>query len=130
MSNPLHRILVAVDMSSCSRAALVLALKLAKVHSARIEVLHATSDDASALRSEVERFVSAALAGDEPLPSIHLLPGAPREAILNLADQLVCDVIVLGTHGRTGRARMLAGSVAESVVRAAKCPVVTVREAD
>jgi len=130
MSNPFRCILVPVDMSSCSQAAFRLAWRLAQFHGARVEVLHATSEASPVLRAEVERFLSASLTEHEPIPSIHLMPGAPRDVILRLAEYLVADVIVLGTHGRTGRVRMLAGGVAESVVRAATCPVLTVRSAD
>jgi nucleotide-binding universal stress UspA family protein len=54
--------------------------------------------------------------------------GDPRQCIVALAEAGEFDAIVLGTHGRTGRARSLAGSVAEGVVRTASCPVITVRE--
>lgn len=128
MSNPFRCLLVPIDMSSCSKAALLLALSLAKFHSARVEILHATKDTSAAHRTEVERFVASALAADEPLPSIHLMPGPPRDVILRLAEYLCCDAIVIGTHGRSGRAHMLTGSVAESVVRAATVPVLTVRD--
>jgi nucleotide-binding universal stress UspA family protein len=44
-----------------------------------------------------------------------------------VADEIRCDLIVLGTHGRTGLGRLLLGSVAEQVRRRANCPVLTVR---
>ena len=50
---------------------------------------------------------------------------SPAEAILDMAKQ--CDLVVMGTHGRTGLRRMLMGSVAEKVLREAACPVITVR---
>ncbi len=53
--------------------------------------------------------------------------GAPAEEILRAAQFTNADLIVLGTHGRTGLARLLMGSVAEQVVRKAPCPVLTVR---
>jgi nucleotide-binding universal stress UspA family protein len=127
MANPFRSILVPVDLSSCSRAALELALALSKVHSARIDIVHASTETAG-LRRELEGFVASRIADGEPLPLIHVVAGAARDVILKLAEQLACDVIVLGTHGRSGRERSLAGSVAESVVRGASCPVITVRE--
>jgi nucleotide-binding universal stress UspA family protein len=127
MANPFGSILVPVDLSSCSRAALELALALSKIHSARIDIVHANSDSPG-LRHELEGFVASHIGDGESLPLIHVVPGSPRDVILKLAEQLDCDVIVLGTHGRTGRERSLAGSVAESVVRGASCPVITVRE--
>jgi quercetin dioxygenase-like cupin family protein len=51
---------------------------------------------------------------------------APAE-ILSLAQALPCDLIVMGTHGRTGLSRLLAGSVAEEVLRKAACPVLAVK---
>ena len=130
MAQCFQRILVPVDLSPCSAAALGLAAQLAKVHAATLQVLHAREEafkGGEAEQSEVERFVAAALGSATPLPVVHVRSGTPREVILEAAEELGCDVIVLGTHGRTGRQRMLAGSVAESVVRAAACPVVTVR---
>jgi nucleotide-binding universal stress UspA family protein len=47
--------------------------------------------------------------------------------ILDLAHSSHCDLIVMGTHGRTGLSRLLMGSVAEQVLRKAPCPVLTVR---
>jgi hypothetical protein len=53
--------------------------------------------------------------------------GNPAPEILGVADEVGCDLIVMGTHGRTGLARLLLGSVAEQVVRKAACPVITVK---
>lgn len=55
--------------------------------------------------------------------------GDPREVILEHAARERIDLIVMGTHGRTGTAHLLLGSVTERVVREAPCPVLTVREA-
>lgn len=132
MSKPFQHILVPVDFSPCAAAALKLASQLAETHAARLEVLHARSEASELAESdqvEVEKFVASVLPG-ATLPAIHLVTGSPRDVILTAAQQLKCDAIVIGTHGRTGRARMLAGSVAESIVRAATCPVVTVRAPD
>ena len=128
MSNIFSRLLVAIDMSSCSQAALSLGLKLAQFHSAQLEVVHAANEASSALHGELQSFVAAALTEGQPMPSIHLTVGQPHQVILNHAERMGCDLIVLGTHGRTGRARNLAGSVAENVVRASTCPVITVRD--
>jgi len=56
-----------------------------------------------------------------------LLVGDPASAIVEAAEEENVDLIVLGTHGRTGLTRLLMGSVAENVVRKAKCPVLTVK---
>jgi universal stress protein A len=53
--------------------------------------------------------------------------GQSAEEIVRLATERKADLIVMGTHGRTGLARLLAGSVAESVLRTAPCPVLAVR---
>ncbi len=54
--------------------------------------------------------------------------GDPAESILRLADREQVDMIVIGTHGKTGLKRILMGSVAEAIVREAHCPVLTVRQ--
>ena len=56
--------------------------------------------------------------------------GHPVEEILRIADELPADAIVMGTHGRGGVRHLIAGSVAERIVRAAKVPVMTVRHPD
>jgi hypothetical protein len=53
--------------------------------------------------------------------------GDPAEEILRVAEETKCDLIMIGTHGRTGLGRLLMGSVAEQVVRKAHCPVLTVK---
>jgi nucleotide-binding universal stress UspA family protein len=54
--------------------------------------------------------------------------GNPNEVILQVADEADCDVIVMGTHGRSGLSRLLMGSVTDYVMRRAPCPVVTLKE--
>jgi nucleotide-binding universal stress UspA family protein len=56
-----------------------------------------------------------------------LQEGDPATEILRIAQECKCDLIVMGTHGRTGVARLLMGSVAEHVVRKAECPVLVVK---
>jgi nucleotide-binding universal stress UspA family protein len=53
--------------------------------------------------------------------------GDPAVEILGVAREASCDLIVMGTHGRTGLGRLLMGSVAEQVVRKAACPVLTIK---
>ena len=55
--------------------------------------------------------------------------GASADEILRAAEELRSDLIVMGTHGRTGLGRLLMGSVAEAVPRRALCPVLTIRAA-
>jgi nucleotide-binding universal stress UspA family protein len=56
-----------------------------------------------------------------------LVEGDAATVILQVATEIKCDLIVMGTHGRTGLSRLLMGSVAEQVVRNASCPVLTVK---
>jgi len=71
---------------------------------------------------------------DLPLPGLkarveHMLAeGGPAAAILRAANEHSCDLIVMGTHGWTGVARRMMGSVAEEVIQLAPCPVVMVRD--
>jgi nucleotide-binding universal stress UspA family protein len=58
----------------------------------------------------------------------HLIPGEPASALVGFAEEKNVDLIVMGTHGRTGLKRILMGSVAEAVVRSAPCPVLTYRQ--
>jgi nucleotide-binding universal stress UspA family protein len=66
---------------------------------------------------------------DPDVPCDHyLITGDPATAIVRFAEDEDIDIIVMGTHGRTGLSRLLMGSVAESVVGRAKCPVLTLRQ--
>lgn len=58
-----------------------------------------------------------------------LVQGEAADEILRLAQELDCDLIVMGTHGRKGLPRLLLGSVAEKVLREATCPVLTIKVA-
>jgi universal stress protein A len=140
---PISKILAPVDLSSCSRAALEFACKLALAFGARIEVLfvrplhgvtpggeptRSKEHELDAARAELHRFVMS-IPGAHPGSIIERVEfGDAQEAIVRDAEKGAFDAIVLGTHGRTGRAHSLAGSVAESTVRRASCPVITVRE--
>jgi nucleotide-binding universal stress UspA family protein len=80
--------------------------------------------DLEALQQQLDQV----LPEDPALPVEHrLVQGDAATQILRMADQTQCDVIVLGTHGRTGLGRLAMGSVAEQVLRRAPCPVVTVK---
>ena len=58
---------------------------------------------------------------------IELVTGSPFLQVVRMARKEGVDLIVMGTHGRTGLAHVLMGSVAEKVVRKAPCPVLTVK---
>ncbi len=57
-----------------------------------------------------------------------LLHGNPEDEVVEYAEQVGADMIVMGTHGRRGLTRLLMGSVAEAVVRKARCPVLTIKQ--
>ena len=58
---------------------------------------------------------------------VQVVTGDPADAIVRVAQEIPADLIIMGTHGRTGLSHILLGSVAEKVVRHASCPVLTVR---
>jgi nucleotide-binding universal stress UspA family protein len=92
-------------------------------HRRQLDELMASSDEA---RLTVMENDAEARAGVEI--SSHLVRGiTPGETIVESADNLGCDLIVMGTHGRRGLSHLLLGSVAERVVRTSSVPVLTVR---
>lgn len=76
----------------------------------------------------MDTFMAANFAGVEATGKV--LVGYPAEAVLSLAEDEEADLLVMGTHGRKGIDRILFGSVAERVVKSARCPVLTVRPED
>jgi nucleotide-binding universal stress UspA family protein len=143
----LKKILVATDFSEAADAALAYGRALARMFGATLYVLHVADDmymrlggDAYAavlpdLQQDVERQAKdrlvKLLVDDDPIPlpteSVVITSGATAPAIVNYAAQAGIDLIVVGTHGRGAVAHLLMGSVAERVVRTARCPVLTVR---
>lgn len=145
----INSILVPVDFSGCSRAALEHAVALADRFGAAINVLHvweppryvgpesfirepgesehplAEAALAQAKR-EMDEFVSAF--AERSRFHLRFESGKPHQTIVKLAEEEGFDAIVMGTHGRTGLPHILIGSVAEKVVRTAPCPVMTIRE--
>jgi len=141
----MRRVLHATDLSPASRPAFVRAVELAGRERARLLVLHVLVPPSPFLGDEVpssyleleararrdaERRL--ARAADEARRAgvrvdTRLVPGAPAEVIIRAARRWRPDVIVLGTHGRTGIGRAFMGSVAERVLAGAPGPVLTVR---
>jgi nucleotide-binding universal stress UspA family protein len=139
-------ILVATDFSPCSERALDYAIALAQAAKAKIFILFAcqlpafgfpegamtmTRDVVDDMQRDARRTLDELIARHQgalvPLvPKVEF--GDPRDAILATAHDVAADLIVMGTHGRRGFQRALMGSVAESVVRTARCPVLTVRD--
>jgi nucleotide-binding universal stress UspA family protein len=143
----LRRILVPTDFSQWSGSALTYAVAFAEKFGAEVLLLHVVQDlavfvpeaalPAAPLVPPVEQFLRAArealdrAAGGPVAGGVAVHPevaeGVPAEEIVRLARERDVDLIVMGTHGRTGLAHVLLGSVAEKVVRRAPCPVLTVR---
>jgi nucleotide-binding universal stress UspA family protein len=80
---------------------------------------------------EIRRMLEAVVPPDKTVRYEHrLVLGTAAEDIVKLANEEGVDLIVMGTHGRTGLARVLMGSVAEAVMRHASCPVLTLKQAN
>ncbi|PTL76620.1 universal stress protein [Vitiosangium sp. GDMCC 1.1324] len=147
MAQPIRRILVPTDFSEYSRRAVELAISLAERMGASVDVLHVWEPPAH-LEPEILVVVPGepgtpletlglAQAGrllhawvesyhSSPVPlQVHLERGPAAETILRFAEGGY-DLVVMGTHGRTGLARLFMGSVAQKVVARASCPVLTV----
>ncbi|MDP6446208.1 MAG: universal stress protein [Pirellulaceae bacterium] len=135
------KILVPVDFSHAGDAALGLATALARDTGAKLVFVHA-QEPATAYgggelyygaldpsTDELQKMLARIEPTDSTVPHEHrLISGDPAHAIVRLAEEESCDMIVMGTHGRTGLSRMLMGSVAEAVVRRAGCPVLTYKQ--
>jgi nucleotide-binding universal stress UspA family protein len=80
-------------------------------------------------RDAVDEVLSAVRAADVATAEGAVRRGAPHREIVDYAEEHDVDLVVMGTHGRTGLPHLLLGSVAEKVVRTAACPVLTVRTA-
>jgi nucleotide-binding universal stress UspA family protein len=137
---PIRKILHPTDFSDPARAAFEMACALARDYGAELVVVHVDrpspifAPDGIVVGVPVEEpyELRAKLARVRPTDAKvkvthRLLEGEPADQILKAARAEAADLIVLGTHGTTGLARLLMGSVAETVLRKAPCPVLTVR---
>lgn len=135
------QILVPTDGSEGSEIAFEQALDLAKTYSATVHLLYVvepvavSSVQLEMLEEELRRrgeVVLQELAGraksQEVTAITELRSGRPAEEILEYVDENEMDLVVMGTHGRTGLDRYLIGSVTEKVVRLSEKPVLTVRD--
>ena len=143
----LRRLLHPSDFSSASRAAFAKAVELAHASGAQLTILHVRpvtlplmgegyispqtyedlerSAEASA-RKELDRLVQRAKKRGVRANGL-LAIGVAHEQIVRAARRVRADMIVMGTHGRTGISRLFLGSVASRVLSLASCPVLTVR---
>lgn len=152
LANSIKTILVPTDFSDCAKNAAEEAIALAQHFSSRLIFVHVKEplfstgypydplfvapptmpafrpqDIDAAIEYEWQEFVSKL-----PLPSPlqwerHSVDGHATEVIIAAAEQYTADLIVMGTHGRSGLSQMLLGSVAEAIIRRAPCSVLTVR---
>ena len=145
----LRKILVPVDYSDCSRAALVYAADIARALGAELDVVHVwdrppyvseveVRHPDGAVRSlvdmiregaarEMEAFVALAKLPPDVRFERRLSSGNPAARILSELELGRHDLVIVGTHGRTGLRHVLLGSVAEKLVRLSPVPVLTVR---
>ena len=144
--NNFSTVLVAIDFSDSSDNAFQMALSLAKKFSAQLWILHVINEPVdlrgfyvphisfARLEEEIEEgaqkmmesFCRKNVADFENFQQL-IVSGLPYEQIISQAEEKSADLIVLGTHGRTGLDHVLFGSTAEKVVRKSKVPVLTVR---
>jgi universal stress protein A len=140
------RIIYATDYSEPSQYALHFATSLARDLQASLLIVHVSGlecypvgelvDRIPEPSSEEIRRLEAVVPDDASVPFEHRVicpPPAsenvrPAEEIVKLAKEENVYAIVIGTHGRTGLMHLLAGSVAESVMRHAPCPVITIKK--
>ncbi len=140
-----QHLLVPIDFSAHSDQALVYAIEVAKSFNAHLTLLHvqypstgrnavgvinvnveALADEAErGMQAALERVYRAGLKGERIMTT-----GVAVQTIVEVARDRHADLIVMGTHGRTGLTHILIGSIAEKVVRLAPCPVVVTRPHD
>ena len=137
---PIRTVLHPTDYSELSRPAFDLACALARDFGAELIICHVSPPPIIAAgegvvldfpTGETEQMAARLeqVTPDDPHVRVahRLLRGDPATEIVRLADDAKPDLIVMGTHGRSGLGRLLMGSVAEGVMRKAPCPVVTVK---
>jgi nucleotide-binding universal stress UspA family protein len=135
-------ILIPVDLSYYSLVAVQYGQEIASLFDAEIVLLHVEERDrkqqestpitavSEARRKELIEIVQRLLINHNLVQrsmKIEVRFGTPVREIIHAAEELRADLIVMSTHGRTGLRHVLMGSVAEKVVRFAKCPVLTVK---
>jgi universal stress protein A len=136
----LRNVLVAVAFDDITESALLYGRTMAKTFGARLHVLHVPdnlffrpmANDPHAIEGGLLEQLREHLTDDDR-HSLHAVTAirqssTPAEEIVEYAKSEDIDLIVIGTHGRRGVAHLLMGSVAETVVRTAPCPVMTIRD--
>ena len=136
------KILYPTDFSTTGQTALEMATSLARDRGATLIIMHVEEPPMAygggelyygieePDREDLRRMLAEVVPTDPAVPCEHrLMIGSPATAIIEMAEREGVELIVMATHGRTGLLRVLMGSVAEEVVRKAKCPVLTVKPA-
>ena len=138
----IQTILVPIDFSDSADYALEVALSMARDHHARLVLMTSPPPQPTPPMSEVyipelgdprlieecRRRLAELASSITSLPvETRLIMGAPGPTIVQAAQDCRTDLIVMGSHGRTGLYRLLMGSVAEHVMRYAPCPVLTIK---
>jgi len=143
-------ILVPYDFSPHSRVALQAAVELARATSARIHLLHVVEEPSitypsiatgvvteggipvavlEQARAALEEVGAEAKLAHQPvLPAKVVEASSAAVGIVTFAEEIAADLIVMGTHGRTGMGHAFLGSVAERTLRQAQCPVLTLKD--
>ena len=141
-----RRVLIALEGTAVSAHAMTIGIDLGQALGAEVSFVHVV-DPKLAHAPETGILVPVLLADQKrqgqallgatgarltslPPPCQFLRVGEPSKEIIAAAREWSADLIVVGTHGRTGLTRVVLGSIAESVVRHAPCPVVVVRADD
>jgi nucleotide-binding universal stress UspA family protein len=145
----IHRIVVPVDFSEASERAIDYAGGLARLLGASLHLIHVVEEivvasgptelslpDTSALRerlhedarSRLAAIVAKLKAAGPQRVTREIRNGSPAESIADATVVCGADLVVMATHGRTGLAHLLMGSVAERVIQTACCPVLVIRE--
>jgi universal stress protein A len=143
---PPRNLLVPTDFSRPSNHAVEYAVELAARLDATIHLLHAVhfpplgvpelglayaATMTETMVKDAQRTLDEIAdrhRGKVKMAPVRIEVGDPRDVVEKVANAIHADMIIIGTHGRRGLRRFLLGSVAEAVLRAAPCPVLSVRE--
>jgi nucleotide-binding universal stress UspA family protein len=123
--HPVREVAFATDFSESSAAAARTALAYAHHFGARLHLLHVTWAGSDPGIPRLCRQLAEEFGATVPVVTA-VEAGPPAAQVVSYASQHRIDLIVVGTHGRTGVSRALLGSVAERIIRSAPCPVLTV----
>lgn len=134
----IQKILCPTDFSETAKKAVDYAAELALESGAELHLIHSFETMTSmgfagqteSIADELHQQMNAVLQGSLLEPRLHrwMHAGMPGEVICWMAQEHGCDVIVMGTHGRSGFKHLALGSVTEYVMRHARCPVLTIRD--